>query len=115
MNLILVSAQGVFGPAVVAGRGPFGPAAGPSKFGPLSGAEPRSPAEDGLTPRQRTRYQAQLYPLEVYRNVSQASAGLLLEVGSGELAEALRILDLAANNSKVSVIKCSRNVPTFFF
>ena len=103
----------MFGPAVVAGRGPFGPAAGPSEFGPLSGAEPRSPAEDGLTPRRRTRYRAQLYPLDVYRNVSQASGGLLLEVGSGEMAEALRVLDLAANNSKVSVTKYFCNVPLF--
>ncbi|KAF0290138.1 von Willebrand factor A domain-containing protein 7 [Amphibalanus amphitrite] len=74
VNLILISStQGVFG-ASAAGRGP---------------------SEGG--------YEAQLYPIEVYKNVSKATGGLLLEVGSNQVAEALQILDLAANNSKSTI------------
>ncbi|XP_043228002.1 von Willebrand factor A domain-containing protein 7-like [Amphibalanus amphitrite] len=103
VNLILISsARGVFG-ASAAGRGPFGTAVGPAQIGPLTGPEPISAPADGLTPQQRGRYEAQLYPIEVYKNVSKATGGLLLEVGANQVAEALQILDLAANNSKSTI------------
>ena len=110
VNLILVSgAQGVFGVSA-AGRGPFGTALGPAPVGPRAGPEPLSAPADGLTQRQRTRYEAQLYPIEVYKNVSKSTGGLLIEVGSSQVAEALRVLDLAANNSKVSLKSLIRYV-----
>lgn len=50
---------------------------------------------------QRVVFSDALSPLQVYSNVSRASGGLVVEVGKAAAAQALQLLQLAANNSKV--------------
>ncbi|XP_037085519.1 uncharacterized protein LOC119106030 [Pollicipes pollicipes] len=92
VNLILTNGAGlpnVFGPAPVPGTGPLGQADRRGLF---------------------------LDPLELYRNVTRSSGGILVDADKAGAADVLQMLDLAANNSKATILLAyDVGFPTFSY